>query len=93
MSPSPSPRGSSHVLSNLCLRDSSSKPELQPWTLAMSQTRAPIPISTLAPASGPAPDQDLQRGDVDMMGKIMIVPEGDGFYPNHETTKAILDVV
>ncbi|KAK4359569.1 hypothetical protein RND71_021798 [Anisodus tanguticus] len=51
--------------------------------------------STLAPASAPArtPGQDLQSVDIGMMCRIIIVPEGAGYYPDHETTKAILDVV
>ncbi|KAK4349386.1 hypothetical protein RND71_032141 [Anisodus tanguticus] len=56
----------------------------QPWTLAMSQSRAPIcvpasapaPTPTLAPA--PTPDHDVQPRYVDMMDMIMIVPEGAG---------------
>ncbi|KAJ8549994.1 hypothetical protein K7X08_033701 [Anisodus acutangulus] len=76
MSPSPSPRGSSYGLSNLRLRDSSSKPDSHPWTPAMIWTWAPTPISTSASAPAltsthaPAPGHDLQLGDVDMMGFI-----------------------
>ncbi|KAJ8550751.1 hypothetical protein K7X08_000121 [Anisodus acutangulus] len=74
MSHSPSPRNSSHGLSNLHLRDNISEPDSQSWTPALSQTRAPTPASASAPA--PTPGQDLQSVDID-----------------HETTKAILDVV
>ncbi|KAK4348108.1 hypothetical protein RND71_034447 [Anisodus tanguticus] len=52
----------------------------QPWTPAMSQTRAHIPTSTPAPAlsPSPAPDHDLQPENVDMMCRIMIMHEGAG---------------
>ncbi|KAK4357723.1 hypothetical protein RND71_023333 [Anisodus tanguticus] len=38
-------------------------------------------------------DHDVLPEDIDIMGRIMIVLEGAGFYPDHDTTKAILDVV
>ncbi|KAJ8558423.1 hypothetical protein K7X08_005189 [Anisodus acutangulus] len=82
MSLSPFPRGSSQGLSNLRFRDSSSEPESQPCTPSTSQTWAATPTfapaPALAPAPAPAPDHDLQSGDVDMIGRIIIVSEGAG---------------
>ncbi|XP_059306903.1 uncharacterized protein LOC132058410 [Lycium ferocissimum] len=94
LSPSPSPNGTPPSVSNLHLRDSSSEPESLPSNQSQTHLRPPAP----APAPVPAPIQapiyhGLHPGDRDAMGRIFIVPEGVGFYPDHDTTKVLLDVV